>query len=408
MHGPANAAQPPSEHATQKLLQSAQRWRDQASQALGWLGRTASLAQAGSQVGREVVDLVQGVHGSISSVSPPFGRHPEGQTRGITSLVYRCIGTGFDGMESAFATIARELPDDQPEPQQWLHIRSALNGVLGDRLETQANPLALCMQLCRDPDPSPRRVLFIHGLCMNELAWDNPAQEALRQALHRAGWACDRLRYNSGRSIAANGADLAELLASEHAAGRLQQLSLVGHSMGGLLIRSALAQAGKAPWTQAVKHCVYLGSPHQGAPLERIGNHANRLLGLSPYTAPFMRLGNIRSAGIQDLRHGSLRETDRAAERDATEDPRQPCPLHPGPQHLLLAATRSELLPVDLHQASDDYLVPVVSALGLDQRADWQLDAPRLRRQTLNATHHLGLLDSPRVSQIVQDTLLQS
>jgi pimeloyl-ACP methyl ester carboxylesterase len=93
---------------------------------------------------------------------------------------------------------------------------------------------------------------------------------------------------------------------------RIEQLAIVGHSMGGLVARSAChyaALAGHA-WPKRLDHLVFLGTPHFGAPLARAGTWADFLVGISPYTAPFARLGKVRSAGIKDLHHGNLRDED--------------------------------------------------------------------------------------------------
>jgi pimeloyl-ACP methyl ester carboxylesterase len=180
--------------------------------------------------------------------------------------------------------------------------------------------------------------------------------------------------------------------------GQRSPLWLVGHSMGGLVIRSAMAQAQfvDADWLNRVQAAVYLGSPHHGSPLEVWGNHANRLLGLTAYTAPFMRLGGVRSAGIQDLRHGNLMPEDwqsRSSEDD-TRDLRQPCPLLPDITHLLIAARRQ---PGMQGLAGDDYLVPVRSALG--EHEQHKIHAPRLQRYVVEERHHMDLLGDPQVYQ---------
>src|SRR5690606_21950304 len=114
--------------------------------------------------------------------------------------------------------------------------------------------------------------------------------------------------------IAANGRELAQRLERlvKYWPGPLQSITIVGHSMGGLLARSAVHEGRRAShrWPALVKHLVFLGTPHHGAPLERAGHGADLLLASSPYSAPLARLGRLRSAGITDLRHGHLRHPD--------------------------------------------------------------------------------------------------
>ncbi len=122
------------------------------------------------------------------------------------------------------------------------------------------------------------------------------------------------LHYNSGRHVSQNGRAFAALLQQlvERWPVPVDELLIVGHSMGGLVARSAChhgATAGQG-WRKHLKKLVCLGTPHHGAPLERGGRWIDMLLGLSPYVAPFARLGKARSAGITDLRFGNLQDAD--------------------------------------------------------------------------------------------------
>jgi hypothetical protein len=101
--------------------------------------------------------------------------------------------------------------------------------------------------------------------------------------------------------------------------------------MGGLVSRSAYyygMAAGQA-WPQQLRKLVFLGTPHHGALLERGGNWTNLCLGLSPYTAPFARLGKLRRAGITDLRYGNVLDEDRHGfdRFEHAADRRHPVPL---------------------------------------------------------------------------------
>ena len=78
--------------------------------------------------------------------------------------------------------------------------------------------------------------------------------------------------------------------------------------MGGLVARSACHHGGD--WTALVRHTVSLGTPHMGAPLEQAVHAMSAALHLVPETRPFARFLRRRSAGIRDLRRGSLVDED--------------------------------------------------------------------------------------------------
>ena len=131
----------------------------------------------------------------------------------------------------------------------------------------------------------------------------------------RASWAITPiyLHYNSGLSVSTNGRILAQLMERLFDAWPvpIERLALLGHSMGGLVARSALHHSALIPrggprWPARVDDLVCLGTPHQGAPLERAGHGVDLLLSAAPYAAPLARLGKLRSAGINDMRLGNI------------------------------------------------------------------------------------------------------
>lgn len=345
-------------------------------------------------VGGEITALVQEVHAASSPLAWRSARRP-------APVVYGGIRLGFAAARHGAALGGRLVPRE-PAPDGWLDVQSALNGAFGHRLAPRG-AFALPMSL-RRPDAGgarrrPRLVLFLHGLCTNERCWQRPAHARF------AAWARARLdaevaylRYNTGLRISHNGARLAALLEREAPAG---ELLLVGHSMGGLVALSALhqARARGLAWPRRTARVACLGSPHEGTSLERLGNHANRLLSVSPWTRPFMRLGNLRSDGIRDLRFGHVLEEDW---RDRHADDPRPAPsavrLAADVDHLFVAAARSD------RGASDplgDWLVPVASALAE------RLHPPgAARRVLITELDHLGLLGDERVYELLRRWVL--
>ena len=258
-----------------------------------------------------VTDLVERMHATIANLSAPLGKPHVEATRGITGFVYRSVrgvarGVGL-GLDRALAPFAADTDIDAPQRD---HAIAALNGVLGDRLAASGNPLAIAMQLRRDESPpTPRIALFLHGLCMHDGHWPRGAGSA-DAALRALGWTPVYVRYNSGRGIPDNGRELSAHLDDlvAHWPLRVEEISLVAHSMGGLVARSAAehARRGDAAWVRALRNVVFLGTPHHGSGLERAGKRVDYLLTVSPYSAPFAALGGARSTGIQDLGHGRV------------------------------------------------------------------------------------------------------
>jgi hypothetical protein len=169
------------------------------------------------------------------------------------------------------------------------------------------------------------------------------------------------------------------------------ELSILAHSMGGLVARSAIhhALALGLAWPARLKRVVFLGTPHHGAPLERAGSGLDALLGSTPWSAPFARLGALRSAGITDLRFGNVLD---AGEGDSV-------PLPEGVACFAIAGTLSTRRRPLADALVGDGLVPLDSALGRHADPARCLDIPNTRQWIATRTGHLGLLGSPEVGR---------
>ena len=220
------------------------------------------------------------------------------------------------------------------------------------------------------------------------------------------------LRYNTGRAVAANGRDLADLLERLVATWPvpIRRLHLVGHSMGGLVIRSAChvgAERGDA-WVPAVRHCVYLGTPHLGAPLARAAVALGSLLVRVPEVRPFATLLERPNPGTRDLRFGlpladGVDEADPADwfGRDLADVPVLPSARHHAVSAALLTppangdgAAGGPGVLVD--RVLGDMLVLAVSAAGDDGTRRLGLDPAD--GAVVAPAHHLGLLGHPVVA----------
>ena len=378
------------------------------SDALG-LGRLAADAAHG------VTGIVEHMHTSILD-TPGLSPVAQGLTGGVTRLVYGAVRGAFrltgKGLGGAAALVGPS-PADLPSSRGREIALAALNGVVGDHLADTANPLALTMRFRRDgrpltlerealaesfPDATGKLAVLVHGLCMSDLQW-------LRQN-HDHGAALARdleftpvyLSYNSGLHVSTNGRAFAEALEALVAAwpAKIDDFVVVGHSMGGLVARSAClhAEAAGHAWRRKLKKIVFLGTPHHGAPLERVGNWVDVILGKTPYAAAFARLGKVRSAGVTDLRFGNLRDEDwQGRDRFArAPDPRGPVPLPEGVACYAVAATTAASPGGLQDRFFGDGLVPLPSALGRHDDPVRDLNVPLQRQWVAAETGHLDLL----------------
>lgn len=360
-----------------------------------------------------VTDLIEALHHNISGRSGPVPTRQDGRTGGIAGKVYDAVRgtarvTGL-GLDAALSLLAPRLDalDDRLERE---HIRAALNGVLGDHLEATRNPLAIPMALRIEgrpltlthaalaealPHATGRILLLVHGLCMNDRQWRRtPAGGSNHDhglALQSAsGFTAVYLHYNSGRHVAENGASLdalLQVLVREWPV-PIEEIAILAHSMGGLVARSAFHQAerGSQPWAGLTRKMIFLGTPHQGAPLERGGHWFEMILGATPFAAPFAAIGRIRSKGITDLRHGSITGKHHA---------------HVAlPVGVACFAVAGSVLS-GKSTASDvlfgDGLVPVASAMGEHANPARRLAFPESHKIRIDGANHMQLLSDERV-----------
>lgn len=388
-----------------------------------------ALAQLAAEGTEGVTDIVEGVHRSVwRTLGAPVGE--PGRTRGITGFVFRTIrgitrrvgrGTdrGFAWLQPRFA--ARD--EAKPSTPEREAVLAALNGVMGDRLAAGGNSLATPMTLRHRgapldgqawtplPEATGKVLVLIHGLCMNDLQWrsrhEGQAVDHGETLAAELGYTPVHVRYNSGRHISENGRDLSAHLDRlvAHWPVPIEDLTVLAHSMGGLVTRSACwyAQQDSSRWLGRLKNLVFLATPHHGAPLERAGNWVDVLLAANPYAAPFAKLGQLRSAGITDLRYSNLLDEDwqdlDRFERKA--DNRRIVPLPEGVACYAIAATTTADREALSNCVIGDGLVLVESALGQHEDPRRSLAIPEANRWIGYRMNHLGLLSRPEVGRVV-------
>jgi pimeloyl-ACP methyl ester carboxylesterase len=368
-----------------------------------------------------IADLAEALHKNIAATPGLADLPVQGHIDGIAGLVYasvrgvtRLVGGTTDHILAQFDPML-----DQSSSQEREAVLAALNGVMGDYLAATGNPLAICMRLRRDgqpltlerqtlsavvPSPRDKLLVFVHGLCMNDLQWKQKSGDFETALSRDLGFTTLHLHYNSGLHTSTNGrafANLAEVLLQQWPE-PLKELVILAHSMGGLVARGAYyygVTAGHA-WPQHLCKLVFLGTPHHGSLLERGGNLIDVSLGLSPYTAPFARLGKLRSAGITDLRHGNVLDEDwQGIDRfEHAGDLRHPLPLPEDVLSYTIAANIGK-------KASDlfgDGIVPVSSALGLHKDPELTLSFAPSRRWIGYGMNHWDLLSHPAVHKQIK------
>jgi PGAP1-like protein len=393
------------------------------------------LAKLATQATVNVTKIAEGVTQSVwSTLGAPSGKDKD-QTRGITGLVYKSIqsvaqlvGKGTESLLTSLQPILKLLDNIDKEPQESAPreaVLAALNGVMGDRLVESDNPLATPMTLrfkseVLNWEAMPAKALLtgkvlvvIHGLCMNDLQWAvQHTDETINHAetlATKLGYTPVYVRYNTGLHTSQNGQTLSNQLELLSALWPmpLEEISVLVHSMGGLVTRSAVhaAQMSKRQWVKKLKNIVFLGTPHHGAPLEKAGNWVDVLLGVTPYSAPFKRLVELRSSGITDLRFGNVLDSDWQdqdrfkVKTKQEQDAREHLPLPENVACFTVAATLAAKRSLLADRLVGDGLVPLNSALGVHSVPTRNLAFAKSSQMVVYKTNHMAMLGSAEVGE---------
>jgi len=386
---------------------------------------------------RLVFDTVEGITNTVermheSIAGTPFTLAPallrptraHGPIAAAVYTIIRAINGGLrTGVDSSFALLPPTLRQAGGSAAET-RVVAALNGVFGDHLEATGNTLATPMSLRAYgrtleletvalaqalPEASGHIVVLVHGLSLSDLSWSRKGRPSIGDRLRdELAYTPLYLRYNTGRHISSNGQQFAQLLQQLYKAWPVpvESVSLVGHSMGGLVIRSAscYAQREQMPWLQLLRRVACLGTPHHGSPLEKAGHAFESALQKIPHAKP-MLFGRLRSAGIKDLRHGSLLDEDwREHDPDGPgRDTRTVVPLVPGVDYYFAAATLGRHASDPLGHLLGDLLVRHDSAVGVHKDELRRLQIVPENCRVFHEKNHFDLLDDNRVQQQMID-----
>ncbi len=407
------------------------------------LGVLAGLALGGGvqRVSQAHAGIAERVFDSVGKGVGPAVRPVRAVHDGVSRAAYGAVQVSLTaGARAAGVAASRRAQADGPALADVPRARVALgvlNGAHGDLLSERVAGLALPMAVRADgqdvpvepdalrtayPAATGRVVVFLHGLVETEDAWSlhaerhhgDPGTTYGTLLARDLGYTPVWLRYNTGLRISSNGAQLDALLDALVDAWPVpvRDLVLIGHSMGGLVARSALAQAGDGTaagqrrWPGLVRDTVTLGSPHLGAPLEQGAHRLASALRKLPETRWLAEQIDARSVGIRDLRHGDLLETDWSApDADAPGARRTRIPLHAGARHFVVLATVGGTHDSRVGRFLGDLLVRPDSAVG-DTGDDDRLAYPEDAVRRLTGLHHFDLLNHPDVYAAIRTWLI--
>lgn len=373
-----------------------------------------------------ITDLVEAMQNRI--VHPPFLPSTPAQKliTGTSSLIFKSIRLSTKiiggGLDKALEKLQPLFEESQPSEGKET-ILAILNGVIGDYLEENQNSLAIPMQFKYKNQPlsfslennnnvlsknNGKLLLMVHGSSMNHLHWKQEEFDLGIALANELDLTPIYLHYNSGRHISTNGKELNLLLENlvKNWNQPLESIYIVAHSMGGLVSRSAIhyGTQEKQTWAKYLQKVVFLGTPHHGAPLEKMGNYLDLILEKTPYVKPFARLGKIRSAGVTDLRYGNLVDEDwEGLDRfEMNGDTRNHVPLPAGIDCYNIAATKSNENKDWKSNLIGDGLVPVTSALGKHKNEAKDLKFPTANNWILKESNHTDLLRKVEVLEQIK------
>ena len=432
------------------LVTKPSRWKGLADLVCDAVDGTTRLAEATQN---SVASVIVGHLSKIEAINKPANLVNEvrrfglgltaGAVCGVNQSVRAVVRTAADygtsaqdpstpGLKQGLAVPMRS--DMQQSP---LFVADALlgvvNGVVGDHVRARDNDLDLGMCLRFEDqyfgpkevsevlktEATPKVALFIHGLAATETSWVMGAERAwgtpnlhfgikLREDL---GYTPLFVRYNSGLHVSENGRVLAALIEQLYKCypGQLVDLALIGHSLGGLVARSATHYAsrdkgGRPGWLDVLKHVVTIGTPHFGSPLAQAGHALTSAMGAieTPATQIVATIGRLRSAAIKDLKAGYLVDEDwQGKDPDAwLSAPRSDIGFLAGVAYVFVGASVTSDPYNAVGRLVGDVLVRLSSST--HSCVDRQCTSFAIERPVLGGLHHLQIQNDPQVYEQIR------
>ena len=317
------------------------------------------------------------------------------------------------------------------------YLQASVNGLWGDYLHQRKNDLDAGMSLRHQgrnlaitkealaavwPEASSKVCVFVHGLASTEWLWHLSSAQHYEgdtgvsfgsRLQADLGYTPVYVRYNTGLHISENGKQLSQLLSAlaKVYLRPIEEICLVGHSMGGLVVRSAAHYAHQhhAAWLPKLKQIACIGAPNLGAPMEKAINLLTGILGkvdAAGAQVPAIVL-NSRSAGVKDLRYGYTVEEEWSG-KDPDKvfaDARKIVPLVDGVGYYFFAATitKDPLHPVG--RLLGDLLVRVPSASGQAKSATRSIHFTS--GKVFPGMDHGHIINHPEIYRVLKDVLSQ-
>ncbi len=384
---------------------------------------------------KSTAKLVTGVQTAISSGVFESIRVLNGISRFTVNAVADVAEAGLEQASDAEDfDLATPIHSSAAGTATWYvdYLQASINGFWGDYLRRKNSRLDLGMTLRNHgrrlpvtaeafaaafPNPTNKVCVFVHSLAATEWLWSlsserhygDPDVTFGTRLADDLGFTPIYIRYNTGQHISDNGRALAKLIteALEAYPVPVEEVALVGHSMGGLVARSAAhyAREHDEPWVAQLRHVACIGSPHLGAPLEKAVNlltAALKKLDAAGAQIPAEILDS-RSVGVKDLRYGYTVDEEWAG-RDPDEvfaDARRNVPLVDGVGYYFLAATIARDPEHPLGQLLGDLMVRLPSASG--EAPEQARRIPFSSGAVFSGMNHIHIANHPDVYEALRD-----